>query len=122
MRMLVGAVAMTALIGGASLACAATAAGAANAAEQNAGARAVNPADGVNPTRRATAAGRITAINVAKDSITLNNGSTFFAPPGAKLSNLRIGERVKIAYVRLGAVKDATRIAAGSNANPAGDG
>ena len=44
----------------------------------------------------------------------------FFAPPGAKLSNLRIGERVKIAYVRLGAVKDATRIAAGSNANPAG--
>jgi Protein of unknown function (DUF1344) len=73
-----------------------------------------------NPTGAASATGRITGISVAKDSITLNNGSTFFAPPGTKFSNLRTGERVNVAYIRLGAVKDATKIAlaAGSNAKP----
>jgi hypothetical protein len=58
----------------------------------------------------ATDAGTITDINQAKDSITLRDGSTFMAPKDARLSNLRIGEKVTVAYTQLGDMKDATKI------------
>jgi Protein of unknown function (DUF1344) len=97
MRMVAGVVAAAAVMSAASLAFAA------------------NPA---SPTGAGSATGRITGINAARDSITLNDGPTFFAPPSTKFSNYKIGERVTVAYVRLGALKDATTIApaAGSRA------
>jgi hypothetical protein len=82
MRMLAGIVAAAALIGTASVADAATA-----------------------------TSGEITSINPATDSIILNNGSTFVAPPKANLSDYKVGEKVTLAYVMRNGAKDATRIA-----------
>jgi hypothetical protein len=42
----------------------------------------------------ATAPGDITDINAARDSITLDNGSTFVAPKSADLSNFKVGDRI----------------------------
>ena len=92
MRMLAGVVAAAALMGAASVAYA------------------------------ATATGEITDINAHKDSITLNNGSTFVAPKRAQLSNFKVGERVKVTYAMRHGAKDAARIvpAAGSDADLGG--
>jgi Protein of unknown function (DUF1344) len=88
MRRFAGAIAAAAVIGAASLAYAATS----------------------EPGATGAATGQITGINAGKHSITLDNRSTFFAPHGANLANLRIGEKVTVPYVTLGGIKDATQI------------
>jgi hypothetical protein len=69
MRIVAGVVAATALIGAASAAYAA------------------NPA-----------IGDIKSLNRGAHMLTLDNGSTFIAPRTAKLSNFKVGERVRVAY------------------------
>jgi Protein of unknown function (DUF1344) len=69
MRKIVGAAAVAALIGTASLAYAAS-----------------------------TATGDIKNLNRSEHMLTLDNGSKFIAPPTAKLSNFKVGERVTVAY------------------------
>ena len=91
MRMVAAIVAAAAVMGTASMAYAATDTG---------------RMTGVN----ATDTGQITGINQAKDRITLKDGSTFMTPKTAKLSNLRIGERVTVAYTQHGHMKDATKV------------
>ena len=52
----------------------------------------------------------------------LEDGSTFMAPKGARLSNFRVGERVTVAYTQVGGMKDAAKISTvlGSNADLGG--
>ncbi len=64
----------------------------------------------VSVANAATAQGKITAINASKDSITLNNGSTFTAPRSAKLSNLKVGEKVTVAYTMRAGANEAVKI------------
>ena len=59
----------------------------------------------------ANATGDITHINIGKDSLTLDNGSTYIAPPNAKLSNFKVGEPVTVTYNTHSGKKDATSIA-----------
>jgi len=76
----------------------------------------------VSVANAATAQGKITAINASKDSITLNNGSTFTALRSAKLSNLKVGEKVTVAYNMRAGANEAVKItpAPGSNADLGG--
>jgi Cu/Ag efflux protein CusF len=46
----------------------------------------------------ATASGTIKNIDMAKDTVTLNNGSTFVAPSTLKLSAFKVGEKVSVTY------------------------
>ncbi len=70
----------------------------------------------------ATAQGKITDINASKDSITLNNGSTFMAPASAKLSNFKVGEEMSVASNMRAGANEAVKItpAPGSDADLGG--
>ncbi len=48
----------------------------------------------------ANTVGSIKSINTIKDSVTLANGSTYWAPKTMKLSNFKVGEKVAIAYTQ----------------------
>lgn len=80
MRMLASAVALTALMGATSAAYA------------------------------AAMTGEITGLNLGADSITLNNGQPMKAPAKAQLKNLKLGERVVVAYAAKGGGEHATSI------------
>ena len=80
MRMLVGAVLATALLGAASVAYA------------------------------ADATGTIKSVDMSKDMITLDNGSSYLAPKGMKLSDFKVGEKVTVSFTKAGDKMDATSI------------
>jgi hypothetical protein len=58
----------------------------------------------------ADATGKIKSLDMSKDMITLDNGSSYMAPKGAKLSDFKVGERVTVSYTKVGDRMDATSI------------
>jgi Protein of unknown function (DUF1344) len=48
------------------------------------------------------ATGDIKSLDRSQHMLTLDNGSKFIAPQTAKLSNFKVGERVKVAYAMRG--------------------
>ncbi|HEY6521864.1 MAG TPA: DUF1344 domain-containing protein [Roseiarcus sp.] len=72
MRILVGAVLATALLGSASIAYA------------------------------ADATGKIKSLDMTKDIVTLDNGSNYMAPKSVKLSAFKVGEKVTVSYAKTG--------------------
>jgi len=80
MRMLAGAVLATALLGAASVAYA------------------------------ANATGKIKSLDMTKDMVTLDSGSSYMAPKGVKLSSFKVGERVTVSYTKAGDKMDITSI------------
>ena len=47
---------------------------------------------------------------MSKDTITLDNGSSFMTPKGVKLSDFRVGEKVTVSYTKTGDKMDAISI------------
>ncbi len=80
MRMLIGAVLATALLGAASVAYA------------------------------ADATGKIKSLDMTKDMVTLDNGSSYMAPKSVKLSDFKAGQRVTVSYTKAGDKMDITSI------------
>ncbi len=80
MRMLIGAVLATALVGAASVAYA------------------------------ADATGKIKSLDMTKDMITLDSGSSYMASKSVKLSNFKVGEKVTVSYTKAGDKMDITSI------------
>ena len=80
MRMLIGAVLATALLGAASVAYA------------------------------ADATGKIKSLDMTKDMVTLDNGSSYMAPKSVKLSDFKVGEKVTVNYTKSGDKMDVTSI------------
>jgi len=78
MRMLVGALLATALLGAASAAYA------------------------------ANATGKIKSLDMTKDTVTLDSGSSYMAPKSVKLSNFKVGEKVTVSYTKAGDKMDIT--------------
>jgi Cu/Ag efflux protein CusF len=72
MRMLVGAVLATALLGSESIAYA------------------------------ADATAKIKSLDMTKDMVTLDSGSNYVAPKNMKLSDFKIGEKVTVSYTKTG--------------------
>ena len=58
----------------------------------------------------AEATGVIKSLDLAKDVITLDNGSTYDVAKGVKLSNFNVGEKVTVTYTQSGKMMDATAI------------
>ena len=58
----------------------------------------------------ADATGTIKSLDMSKDMITLDNGSSCPAPKGAKLSDFKVGEKVTVSYTKAGDKMDATSI------------
>ncbi len=58
----------------------------------------------------ADATGTIKSLDMAKDMITLDNGSTYMAPKSVKLSDFKVGEKVTVSYSKSGATMDITSI------------
>ena len=58
----------------------------------------------------ASLTGRITSIDAAKDTFTLDKGQTLLAPKGVKLSEFRVGQKVTAPYVKRAGHMDATAI------------
>jgi Cu/Ag efflux protein CusF len=54
--------------------------------------------------------GTIKGLDMAKDTITLDNGSTYMAPKSVKLSNFKVGEKVTLSYSKTGDKTDVTSI------------
>ena len=54
--------------------------------------------------------GTIKSLDTSKDMITLDNGSSFMAPKGMKLSNFKVGEKVTVSYTKAGDRMDATSV------------
>ena len=80
MRMLVGAVLATVLMGAASVAYA------------------------------ADATGKIKSLDMTKDVVTLDSGSSYMVPKSVKLSNFKVGEKVTVSYTKAGDKMDITSI------------
>ena len=76
MRMFIGAVLATALLGSASLAYA------------------------------ADATGKIKSVDMTKDMVTLDNGSSYMAPKSVKLSDFKVGQKVTVSYSKAGGKMD----------------
>jgi Cu/Ag efflux protein CusF len=72
MRIFIGAVLATALLGSASLAYA------------------------------ADATGKIKSLDMTKDVVTLDNGSSYMAPKTVKLSDFKVGQKVTVSYSNAG--------------------
>ena len=58
----------------------------------------------------ADATGMIKSMDMAKDMITLDNGSTYMAPKSVKLSAFKVGEKVTVSYTKTGDKMDVTSI------------
>lgn len=80
MRMLVSAVLAAALLGSASVAYA------------------------------ADATGKIKSLDLTKDMVTLDNGSSYMAPKTMKLSDFKVGEKVTVSYTKAGDKMDISSI------------
>jgi len=64
----------------------------------------------VYAAQAADATGAIKSIDTAKDMVTLDNGSTFMVSKSVKLSDLKVGEKVKVTYTMSGKDMDASAI------------
>jgi hypothetical protein len=80
MRILVGAVLAAALLGSASIAYA------------------------------ADTTSKIKSLDMTKDMVTLDNGSSYMAPKTVKLSDFKISEKVTVSYAKTGDKMDITSI------------
>jgi Protein of unknown function (DUF1344) len=80
MRVLIGAVVATAILGAATAAFA------------------------------AEATGTVKSINMKKDNVTMTNGATYAAGKGLDLSTLKVGEMVAVTYSMKGTAMEATAI------------
>jgi Cu/Ag efflux protein CusF len=58
----------------------------------------------------ADATGTIKSLDMSKDMITLDNGSTYMAPKSVKLSSFKVGEKVTLSYTKTGDRMDVTSI------------
>ena len=58
----------------------------------------------------ADATGKIKSLDMTRDSITLDNGSTFMAPKATKLSDFKVGQKVTVSYTKSGDKMDVTSI------------
>jgi Cu/Ag efflux protein CusF len=58
----------------------------------------------------ADATGIIKSLDVTKDMVTLDNGSTYLAPKNVNLSNFKVGEKVTVSYTKAGDKMDITTI------------
>ena len=58
----------------------------------------------------ADAAGTIKSLDMSRDMITLDNGSSYMAPKSVKLSDYKIGEKVTISYADAGGKMNITSI------------
>ena len=58
----------------------------------------------------ADATGAIKSLDIAKNMITLDNGSTYSAPKSIKLTNFKVGEKVTVSYTKNGDKMDLTSI------------
>ena len=58
----------------------------------------------------ADATGTIKSLDTVKDSVTLDNGSTYMAPKSVNLSDFKVGEKVTVSYSKAGATMDITSI------------
>lgn len=58
----------------------------------------------------ANATGKIKSLNMTKDSVTLDNGSTYMAPKTVKLSGFKVGQNVTVNYTKANGRMDITSI------------
>ncbi len=58
----------------------------------------------------AGATGKIKSLNMTKDTVTLDNGSTYMAPKGVKLSEFKVGQNVTVNYTKTNGRLDITSI------------
>ena len=58
----------------------------------------------------ADATGKIKSLDMAKDTVTLDNGSSYMAPKSVKLSNFKVGEKVTVNYTKAGDKMDVMSI------------
>jgi Cu/Ag efflux protein CusF len=58
----------------------------------------------------ADATGKIKNVDMKKDMIMLDNGSSYVAPKSVKLSNFKVGEKVTVVYSKTGDKFDVTSI------------
>jgi len=58
----------------------------------------------------ADATGTIKSLDMSKDMVTLDNGSSYLAPKGMKLSDFKVGEKVTVSFTKAGDKMDATSI------------
>jgi Cu/Ag efflux protein CusF len=58
----------------------------------------------------ADATGAIKSLDMTKNMVTLDNGSSYMAPKGMKLSDFKVGEKVTVSYTKAGDKMDATSI------------
>ena len=58
----------------------------------------------------ADATGKIKSLDMTKDMVTLDNGSSYMAPKTVKLSDFKIGEKVTVSYAKAGDKMDITSI------------
>jgi Cu/Ag efflux protein CusF len=55
---------------------------------------------GASTAFAAEATGKIKSIDTSKDMVTLDNGSSYYAPGTVKLSKFKAGEKVSINYTK----------------------
>jgi Cu/Ag efflux protein CusF len=58
----------------------------------------------------ADATAKIKSLDMSKDMITLDNGLSFMAPKGMRLSDFKVGEKVTVSFTKAGDKMDATSI------------
>jgi Cu/Ag efflux protein CusF len=58
----------------------------------------------------ADATGKIKSLDMTKDMVTLDSGSSYMAPKSVKLSNFKVGEKVTVSYTKAGDKMDVTSI------------
>ena len=65
---------------------------------------------GASVAYAADVTGTIKSIDTAKDTFTLDNGSTYAAPSSVKLSTFKVGEKVSVDYSMSNGKMEATSI------------
>ena len=58
----------------------------------------------------ADATGTIKSVDMSKDMVTLDNGSSYIAPKSVSLSKFKVGEKVTISYAKSGDKMDINTI------------
>jgi len=58
----------------------------------------------------ADASGAIKSLDVAKDTVTLDNGATYDVAKGVSLTGFKVGEKVKVTYTQSGKMMNASAI------------
>jgi Cu/Ag efflux protein CusF len=65
---------------------------------------------GASAAFAADATGTIKSIDAAKNTMTLDNGSTYVAPASVKLSTFKVGEKVSVDYTMSNGKMEASSI------------